>query len=152
MTILAIDPGPKQSAWVLYRHGDKSILDCGICENIDAVALFADIRGKYRNYGINVKLVIEMIASYGMPVGKEVFETCVWIGKFLQAWSGDAHRITRQQVKLVCCGSVRAKDANIRQAMIDYFGCKPKGVRKDIWAALAVAVAYASGRAELYEA
>ncbi len=100
-------------------------------------------------------LVVEMIASYGMPVGREVFETCVWVGRFLQAWPGETERITRGAIKLHLCGSMRAKDANVRQALIDAFGGKDKaigtkrapgalhGVSGDVWSALAVAVTYA---------
>ncbi|MBQ1764316.1 MAG: hypothetical protein IIZ92_15615 [Aquincola sp.] len=95
-------------------------------------------------------LAIEMIASYGMPVGREVFETCVWIGRFVQAWhSPDKVRLVyRRDVKLHLCGSPRAKDPNIRQALIDKLG--PAGTKKDpgptygvkshAWAALGVAV------------
>ena len=68
-------------------------------------------------------LALEMIASYGMAVGKEVFETCVWIGRFQQKWRwpAEVRFVYRQDVKLHLCGSPRAKDANIRQALLDMF-------------------------------
>jgi len=91
-----------------------------------------------------------MVASYGMPVGKEVFETCVWIGRFMQVWHDpDAVRlIYRRDVKLHLCGSARAKDGNIRQALIDKLGPQGTkkapgptyGVKSHAWAALALAV------------
>lgn len=92
-----------------------------------------------------------MIASYGMAVGAEVFETCVWIGRFMQAHPDlNMHRIKRGDVKMHLCHSMRAKDANIRQALIDRLGApgtkknpgKTYGVSGDVWAALAVAVTY----------
>lgn len=107
-------------------------------------------------------LAIEMIASYGMPVGKEVFETCVWIGRFIQSWgdSTPVKLVYRKDVKMRLCGSMKAKDANIRQALIDLFpatgggktpqiGTKSKpgplyGVSTHIWPALAVAVTVAA--------
>lgn len=70
-------------------------------------------------------LVIEMIASYGMPVGKEVFDTCVWIGKFIQTVEDrkmQAKYIYRKDEKMNICHSMKAKDSNIRQALIDRFG------------------------------
>lgn len=63
-----------------------------------------------------------MIASYGMPVGKEVFETCVWIGKFAEASGMKENYIYRKEEKMNLCHSMKAKDSNIRQALIDRFG------------------------------
>lgn len=70
-------------------------------------------------------LVIEMIASYGMPVGKEVFDTCVWIGRFKQIAimrNIKVEYIYRKDEKMNICHSMKAKDSNIRQALIDRFG------------------------------
>ena len=74
-------------------------------------------------------LAIEMVA-YGMPVGREVFDTCVWIGRYIQAWPrpDEVRLIYRKNVKLELCGSARAKDANVRQALLDRVG--PRGTKK----------------------
>jgi hypothetical protein len=100
---------------------------------------------------------IEMIASYGLPVGAEVFETCLWIGRLQERMLLgylDAKLIYRKDVKLHLCGTPRAKDANIRQALIDRYGGKTKaignkktpgplyGIKSHGWAALALAVTY----------
>lgn len=104
------------------------------------------------------RMAIEMVASFGMPVGSEVFDTCVWIGRFIQAWNGSSSRVFRRDVKLHLCGQARAKDGNVRQALIDRWGGKEKaigtklapgplrGVSADVWQALAVAVTFADGQ------
>ena len=100
-----------------------------------------------------------MVASYGMAVGKDVFETCVWIGRFAEACGRDSdgeasQLVYRQPVKLHHCHSAKAKDSNIRQALVDRFapgqpnygkGTKAQpgwfhGFNADIWQAYALAV------------
>lgn len=151
MRILAIDPGTTQSAWVVYEDGE--ILDKGLEDNDDVLYRMRPILEIEFEAD---KLYIEMIASYGMPVGQEVFETCVWIGRFIQSWGEDWDFIYRKDVKMHLCGSNRAKDSNIRQAILDLYprtgggktpqvGIKSQpgplfGVSKDVWAALAVAI------------
>lgn len=143
--LLAIDPGNMQSAIVEYFD--------------DSYPIYAEIMPNSRVLDILQRgpiadqIVIEMIASYGMAVGKEVFETCVWIGRFMQAAIDrgmPVHLMFRSEVKMHLCGTMRAKDANIRQALLDRFG--PKGTKKqpgklygfkaDMFAALAIAVTW----------
>jgi hypothetical protein len=99
---------------------------------------------------IGPEVVIEKICSYGMAVGEEVFETVYWSGRFAQAAGGNVGRLPRLKVKLQLCRDSKAKDANIRQALIDRFGgsaaIKKGGplhkVSGDVWAALGVAVTW----------
>lgn len=135
--ILALDPGTTQTAWCFY---DRDTTLAGIDANDYVVELVkrssADL------------LAIEMVASYGMPVGAEIFKTVFWSGRFAQASSMKWELVYRKDVKMHLCGTMRAKDGNIRQALIDRFG-KPGtkkapgrlyGFHDDMWAALGVAV------------
>ena len=104
-------------------------------------------------------VVIEKIESYGMAVGAEVFDTVWWAGRFAEAASRvPVVMLPRPAVKLALCGDSRAKDANIRQALIDRFGGSNAvgrkaapgplyGISRDVWSALAIAVTYADQRA-----
>lgn len=158
--ILALDPGPEQTGWVLFPG--RAVQSSGVTPNEE---LLQRLRGDWRV--LAQSLAIEMIASYGMPVGREVFETCVWIGRFQQAWhSPDAVRkVYRRDVKLHLCGTTQAKDANVRQALLDLFprtgggatpqvGTKGKpgplyGISTHAWAALGVAVTVAGIREQI---
>lgn len=151
--ILAIDPGPEYSAWVMYDEKLKIPVAWGKEPNNDIVArLGVGLSAHY--------LVIEMIASYGMAVGADVFETCVWIGRYIERWfeetEREAKRLFRRDVKLHLCQSPKAKDSNVRQALIDRYGPgKEKavgrkaspgplyGLKADMWQALGVAITFA---------
>ena len=143
MVILAIDPGSEKSAFVYYDTIDEIILRKGIVTNREMLLCV--------KAGKDDHLVVEMIASYGMSVGASIFETCLWIGRFIEASPNNHSLVYRRDEKLFLCGSMRAKDANIRQALIDLLGKeKTKGCAKDIWAALAVAVTYARQPTEFF--
>lgn len=147
MRLLAIDPGTTESAWVVW-DGSK-IINAGKDPN---EMLLGVIRRRGPIGGMWVAACcIEMVASFGMPVGAEVFETVFWIGKFAEAFGDtNTYRLTRIAIKNHLCHSSKAKDANIRQAIIDRLG--PVGTKKapgpcygvcgDIWSALAVALTW----------
>ena len=146
MTTFAIYPGTTQSGWVLFS--EAGVIDSGVSDNYDLLLWVQS--GQHANV-----LAIEMIANMGMTVGKETFETVRWIGRFQQAWDEpEAVRfVYRHQVKQHLCGTQRAKDANVRQALIDLIG--PQGTKKQpgptygvkshAWAALGVAVTALQG-------
>ena len=154
--IIAIDPGCTESGYVVVRHDGNEItqvVDKGKVENKEIYS----VMNQYLAYD----LAIEMVACYGMPVGAEVFDTCVWIGQFLREantrkLARKIKLIYRKEEKLNLCGNTAAKDANIVQALIDRYAYgqpnKGKGTKKqpgffygfakDVWQAMAVAVTY----------
>lgn len=156
MTILAIDPGTEQSGYCAYDG--SHVVASGVMPNEEMLGYL-----RRPHFGINCyRLCIEMIASYGMAVGREVFETCVWIGRFQQSWHSPeaVELVYRRDVKLHLCGTSKAKDPNVRQALLDMFprtgggktpqiGTKAQpgplyGVSSHAWPALGVAVTAAA--------
>ena len=166
MHIIAVDPGPVESAYVVLN----SKLSPGELMEF----------GKYRNticrerleYWLEPDITyfgIEMPACYGMAVGRDVFDTCAMVGHFeaLAFQQGiSPTRIYRkhrspegiESVVMAICKDSRAKDSNVRQALIDMYpatgggsipqiGTKKQpgplyGVTKDVWAALAVGITF----------
>lgn len=149
--MIAIDPGTRQSAYCILRR--DGTIDYSRLTGFGKMPN-DDLRLMLRSWDVHDgDIVVEGIASYGMPVGAEVFETCVWVGRFIEAHGGTHRIVYRRDVKLHLCGDTRAKDANVRQSLIDRYGPgKDKavgtkkapgplyGFRADMWAALAVAV------------
>ena len=149
--VIGIDPGTEVTAWVRLDHKCLRVKAHGIDDNS---AVLGRILG-WCDEPRRPRVAVEMIESFGMPVGKEIFETVWWIGRYCQA-DQEATRVSRRDVKLHVCGQMRGvNDSTIRQAMLDRYGPgrekavgKKKspgplyGIRKDEWQALALAVTF----------
>ena len=157
--VVGIDPGTEKSGWV-WIDGNV-VLEHGYCTNETLRRMIID-----KHYGES-EIAIEMVASYGMPVGRDTFETVYWIGRLceaqLEATGVEAVRLYRKQdsgdMPSICghiCKSQKAGDSNVRQALIDMYeptgggkvpqvGTKGQqgplyGISGHCWQALAVAV------------
>ena len=149
--VIGIDPGTEVTAWIRLDHECLRVKAHGIEGNSTVLARILKWRAEPRK----PLVAVEMIESFGMPVGKEIFETVWWIGRYCQA-DEDMKRVTRRDVKMHVCGQTRGvNDSVIRQAMLDRFGPGREkavgkksspgplhGIRKDEWQALGVAVTF----------
>lgn len=156
MKVFAIDPGNIESAYVIWDG--KKIYEFDKIPNEKLEEKINSILYTDEEY----PMAIEMVASYGMPVGATVFDTCVWIGMFIQEYKKsvgtDWKQVYRKDIKMHICQSNRAKDSNVIQALVDRFGNTHEhgkygkgtkknpgffyGFSKDVWQAFAVAVYY----------
>lgn len=149
--ILAIDPGSVQSAFCLIDETDGRPIRFAKAQNQDVLDGVAGMSAGC--------VVIERVASYGQAVGRDVFETCEWVGRFTEAAvrSGKTvHYIYRREEKSALCGRMNARDADIRRALIERFAAfdlqNGKGTKKrpdwfygfaaDVWQAYAVGVTW----------
>lgn len=157
--ILAIDPGDTQSAFCFVDKETYKPLYFAKLPNGEAVDSIKNYIANLQENDRIIGAAIEMVASYGMAVGKSVFETCVYIGRFsqiLEEMGYTVQWIYRQEEKMNICGQMKAKDSNIRIALIDRFAQfdfkTGKGTKKnpdwfygfaaDVWASYAVAITY----------
>lgn len=148
MIILGIDPGPETSGICLYNSNTGRVEEAwSAMANDDVIEVIAVTRAD--------AVAIEHIHNQGRAVvGQSTFSTCVWAGQFCRqaiVCLLPAKLILRSAVKMHICGTMRAKDANIAQALRDKLGGKGTraqpgptyGVSGHAWQALAVAVVYA---------
>lgn len=154
--ILAIDPGPETSGYVIWDG--RAVLEA------QSARPNGDLLWRVNEYAHDLEdqpsaqLAIERVACYGAPVGDTVLETVYWSGRFAQAWcryrSSEVVRLRFGDVALHHCHSRRAKESYVRQVLIDRFGLpgtkQSPGVFYRVhghaWSALALAVAVADLR------
>jgi hypothetical protein len=155
--IIGIDPGNKESAFCLVSALNLQPIFFQKEANAE---MWRDVFDAAQTVGWDkVDFAVEMIASYGMPVGREVFDTVLWIGQMKDRIEGAGkicNFIYRKDEKMAICHSMKANDASIRQALVDRFaygvpnfgkGTKKApgwfyGFRADIWQSYAIAVTY----------
>lgn len=122
MMIIAIDPGTTQSALVAIDPESFAVIENATLPNdviLNSVIAHSSDESN--------QLAIEMVASYGMAVGAETFETVLWIGRFIQAWGREATKVYRKQsgdcdsVAMHLCKNNRAADTNIKRAILDMY-------------------------------
>jgi len=154
-SVAAIDPGSEQSAVLRYDAAQHTIDCAGILKNMEVLewldATDADV------------LVVEDTKAYTLPMrgGKGAFfpeqvrVATFWAGRFVERWGGVYSLMDRRRVKQLLCGNVTVGDPQIRDAILDRFGGTKAvavgrkaapgplyGIKRDLFAALAVALAY----------
>lgn len=148
MRIYGLDPGTTHSALVWLEPLAPIAGD--ILPNSEMLARLRQIATLH-------PLVIEQVECFGMSVGREVFETVKWAGRFCEAWESrgaPVHWMPRRTVKLHICSTMQAKDQNIRRVLLDRFGGDASarkggqlaGIRTHLWSALALAVTFQEQR------
>ena len=148
MSILAIDPGPRECALVLYNERAKKPESAAMVPSLDVRPQRAHL------------ILLEQVESYGMRVGKSIFQTCEIIGRIrdrAERAGASVYLVPRREVKLALCGRASANDADIRRRLMDIYaerfslqedrqlkGTRAEpgplyGIARDLWAALAIA-------------
>lgn len=160
--VFAVDPGSVESGFVEYDPFAMRLVEFGVVDNN---TILSRCYGHRASIGFDAPdgwhMAIEMVDVFGMA-GRTVFETCVWIGRFIEAWGDESYtKLTRHDVKMHLCHTKRSDDSMVRAALIERWGGEAvaiggkgrgkaktpygplHGVAAHAWAALGVAVTWA---------
>ena len=149
--VLSLDPGNTHTGWVIVDKDTIKPLEFAKDKNEDLARKMISGELQFDEF------VTERMESFGMAIGRTVLIACEWIGRFCQIaeMKGcQSNYVYRHTEKMHICHDSRAKDANIRRALIDRFASTPSGkgtkknpdwfygVSSDCWSAVAVATVY----------
>lgn len=151
--VLGIDPGNISSAYcVLDRDTQKPIAH----EKLNNEELERKLKEGEIDFD---EAVVEVVSSYGLVAGRDLFQTCMEIGRLsviIENLGFKAYGCYRRDVKLHLTGKAASKDVNVRAALIEMYAKHDfkngKGTknnpdwfykfRADEWAAAALAVCF----------
>ena len=153
--ILAIDPGTTRSGLVVVERGLVEV-----AAKVDNEIALNYARSYSNGSALETSIVcIERFEARGMPMSDDSVETVLFTGQLIEAVTctkfAQLALLKRSKIKIALCGTARAKDANVRAALIDIWGDSIRKRKKDgtlsenqftivsdAWAALAVATVY----------
>lgn len=140
--IMSIDPGTTRTAFMFYHPMTSTWGRFGKVPNDRVLAELLASRPEL--------VVCEDMQSMGRPVGAEVFATVRFTGRIQQICFSEEipfHLIKRTTIKKFLCPKMRAKDKDVRAALIKIYGQQGSksdpgptyGIANDVWSALAIA-------------
>lgn len=143
--VIGIDTGTEQTAMVVCQVHDMVPIYHQKLPNAEIERELVYMLNRYR-----CLVAIELLENHGMPIGATTIQTIIEIGriqKIVEANRGEWTMVKRSEEKMCICQNPRAKDGNIRQALIDMYGDKGTkkqpgffyGFRADEWQAFAIA-------------
>lgn len=162
-TILAIDPGTRQSGWAVL-DATEAVLTAGKTDNgwlLDCIAAGSVARPDGTGIAFD-HLVIEVMDRIFGPSDAMVIETLIWTGRFLER-ALSSERIARKVVLTRLFGKVvRKADAATHRFIVDRYAERAGdplggrsaavgtvrapgplyGVKADAWQAIAVGIAW----------
>lgn len=124
MNILALDPGPEKTGWVLYDGGEPVKWGCDPNHAVLALRFYKDYQSPH--------VAIEEVVSYGLGFDKHLRDTIAWAATFAYAYGGaEAVSASTGRVTWVPRAAVKRHfgvaqgqnvDSSVRKAIIDHYG------------------------------
>lgn len=155
MSILAIDPGTTESAWLVLGSAGPGLGPEPWAFAKVPNARLRQILAAEMSREIAAVVIERIEPRYGRQIGMETLVTCEWVGRFaeLAAPAVPVSLLRRSAILQHLRVGGNAADAGVRAALIDRFGGEAAigrkaapgplyGVHGDLWAALAVAVTF----------
>ena len=124
--IYGVDPGTTKSGVAYFdTENNRVVWSSGDMPNADVLGWIR----RYRDQD-DTDIALERIAAiYGGVVGGETVKTIQFCGRVIEAAQPKVIRcLSPQEIRQAICGTAKAKDPGVTQALLDKIG--PKGTKK----------------------